>query len=219
MQLKHNLSLNCNLDPSILSILIMKQIYQSFVGKFCNKISRCEERFVKLFENAVEKCEKKCECKAPRTIYVTSFPDPFEKIPEPDVKKPRGPQISEMPSHVQFQTVFKALVVLAEKTAYTNKFVYQYMPYLLLYLSHDQERLKTTNFANNDRRLILYKVLQEVLSRDGIDLGLSQIRSIYTMMKFCTDYAFLEHMGSECANIEEWLNGLFLETTNEAEML
>ena len=36
MQLKHNLSLNCNLDPSIPSILIMKQIYQSFVGKFCN---------------------------------------------------------------------------------------------------------------------------------------------------------------------------------------
>ena len=46
MQLKHNLSLNCNLDPSILSILIMKQIYQSFVGKFCNIMNSPVAQFV-----------------------------------------------------------------------------------------------------------------------------------------------------------------------------
>ena len=45
MQLKHNLSLIVIWDPSIPSILIMKQFYQSFVGKFCNN---CTQQFYKI---------------------------------------------------------------------------------------------------------------------------------------------------------------------------
>ena len=55
MQLKHNLSLIVIWDPSIPSTLIMKQFYQSFVGKFCNNVFR-QKSMTWIYLNTISCC-------------------------------------------------------------------------------------------------------------------------------------------------------------------
>ena len=123
------------------------------------------------FLNAVDQCGKYQEYLAVKYMQLREMEkDPF------DAQEIKAKPITSF--FEKFQKVTQALFVIAE-TTYTHSLVYPLIPYNLGYLRASLQRVAHDMRTHQDKRLILFKTLQEELCHYKVVDDTSKIRQVY----------------------------------------
>ena len=124
------------------------------------------------FLNAVDQCGKYQEYLAVKYMQLgETEKDPFDAQ---ELKLKPITCFSE-----KFQKVTQALFVIAETTTYTHSLVYPLIPYNLGYSRASLQRVVHDMRTHRDKRLILFKSLQDEMCCYGVVEGTSKIREVY----------------------------------------
>ena len=124
------------------------------------------------FLNAVDQCGKYQEYLAVKYLQLREMEkDPF------DGHKIKSKPITSF--FEKFQKVTHALFVIAETTTYTHGLVYPLVLYNLGYSRGNLQRVAHNMKMHRDKRLILFKTLQEKICHYGVTEGTSKIREAY----------------------------------------
>ena len=124
------------------------------------------------FLNAVDQCGKYQEYLAVKYMQLGEMEkDPF------DIQELKLKPITCF--FEKFQKVTQALFVIAETMTYTHSLVYPLIPYNLGYSRASLQRVAHDMRTHRDKRLILFKVLQEEICHYGVVEGTSKIREAY----------------------------------------